>query len=577
MVDLLLSFRSVRPLFEGVAADLIDEVELMLGWVAVRSGAALFERGDAAADAFVVTSGQFGVLSGPESDQRAIANIGPGQLIGDSALISNAAREVTAIALEDSQLVRLPRSIVDLLTENSPHALRFLFRLLRAKMQSTSSPTPVTKTPQALAIIPLGAPSQFSEMLAWLSQLTHPVVASAEAQEELLRHRSAASGRPLLYIADDHHSTWARHCIHRADRVIFVSDVRSAVAGHKIIAFADERHRDSTLVLVNPANASAPAEGTAWRPLFKDGHVLHVRAANASDYARMLRLVSRTGLCLVLSGGGARAFSHIGVIKAFEEYDLPIDAVGGTSMGAIVAALVAQDVPADTIVERMHCHFVKSNPISDYTVPLVSLVRGRKLSNTFRESFGSATIENLWRPYFCVSADLSRGVAVTHRHGLLWQALRSSTAIPGVIPPVLANGQVLVDGGIVDNFPTSLMRSLQRGTVVGVEVSPATRITAADVALEDKSLLWLLLHGRRQVPSIGRILVRSATIGSRSQIAMNRAAADVLIEPSVDGINMLSFKSFDRAVESGYRAAIETLKTLRLPSPLSMQRSRAAA
>jgi NTE family protein len=577
MVDLLLSFRSVRPLFEGLAEDLVDDVEQTLDWVALPAGATLFEKGDAAAEAFIVASGQLGVLSGPQSGQRVIANIGPGQLIGESALISNAAREVTAVALQDSQLVRLPRPIVDLLTENSPHALRFLFRLLRAQLQSTSSPTPITKTPQALAIIPLGATPQLAGLLAWLSQLMQPVVGSAEAHEDLLRHRSATSGQPLLYIADDHHSAWARHCIRRADRVIFIADVRSAVTGHELIAFADEQHRDSTLVLVNPANASAPAQGTAWRPLFKDAHVLHVRAANTSDYARMLRLVSRTGMCLVLSGGGARAFSHIGVVKAFEEYGLPIDAVGGTSMGAIVAALVAQDVGAADIAEQMHRHFVMSNPISDYTVPLVSLVRGRKLSKIFKESFGNATIENLWRPYFCVSADLSSGVAVTHRHGPLWQALRSSTAIPGIIPPVLVNGQVLVDGGIVDNFPTSLMRSLQRGTVVGVEVSPETRITAADVALEDKSLLWLLLRGRRQVPSIGRILVRSATIGSRSQIATNRAAADVLIEPSVDGINMLSFKSFDRAVEAGYQAAIETLKTLRLPGPMWTPQSRAAA
>jgi NTE family protein len=576
MVDLLLSFRSVMPLFEGVATDLINDIERMLDWVVIPSGATLFENGDAASDAFVVISGELGVLSGPQADQRVIAKCGAGELIGESALISNTARETTAVALRDSQLIRLPRSIIDLLAENSPQAVRFLFGLLRLQLQSTSSPSPMTRLSQTLALIPLGA-ARIAGMAGWLSHLTQPVVASDEAQENLLRNRSMASGRSLLYIADDPSSAWARHCIRRADRVIFVAQARSAVAGREIIAFAKDLHRDSTLVLVNPPNASAPGEGTAWRSLFNVDHVLHVREGNTSDYGRMLRLVSRKGLCLVLSGGGARAFSHIGVVKAFEEYGLPIDAVGGTSMGAIIAALIAQDVSADGILERMRRHFVSSNPLSDYTIPLVSMVRGRKLSKVFRESFGDAAVENLWLPFFCISADLAKGVAVAHRDGLLWQALRSSTAIPGIIPPVLVNGQVLVDGGIVDNFPTPLMRSLQRGTVVGVDVSPETSISSADVLLEDKSVLWLLLHGRRQVPSIDRILVRSATMGTRSQIATARAAADVLIQPNVEGVNMLSFKSLDRAVEAGYRAAVETIKSLEPPCDPAAPAWRAAA
>jgi NTE family protein len=173
-------------------------------------------------------------------------------------------------------------------------------------------------------------------------------------------------------------------------------------------------------------------------------------------------------------------------------------------------------------------------------------------------------VEDLWKTFFCVSADLITGDAVVHRSGPLWRALRASSAIPGLFPPVMDEGQMLVDGSIVDNMPTATMRSLNRGLVIGVDVSSVGTLAPCDVAIEQKSWLWLLMGGRSKMPSMAQILMSSGTIGSGSQRGSARAATDFLVEPCLDGVGVLSFSALDKAVEAGYNAMQAAIPKLRL-------------
>ena len=113
------------------------------------------------------------------------------------------------------------------------------------------------------------------------------------------------------------------------------------------------------------------------------------------------------------------------------------------------------------------------------------------------EHCGDAEIENTWKTFFCVSANLSSGEAMVHKEGYLWRALRASAAIPGLVPPMVVDGQLFVDGGIINNFPASVLSSMLRGPVVGVDVTSDWKLEAQAVGIEDKSLLWLLGKGRK--------------------------------------------------------------------------------
>jgi NTE family protein len=417
---------------------------------------------------------------------------------------------------------------------------------------------------EKIAIIPLGPVEPVRETLDWLAHKVSPIIIGSACQEDRWDHGGAIAGQKVVYMANNHYSAWARRCIDQADRVIFVANVDSGAVGVDVVAAAARLDREMNLVLVNRREAALPTGAEAWLSHFPHSQILHVRDADIRDYERVLRLISRSSVCMVLSGGGARALAHIGAIQALEEADVPIDAIAGTSMGALIAALAAKGVRANEIRNRMRRHLIENNTIKEYTLPFVSLVRGRKLTRMFKEACEEARVENLWRTFFCVSADLTTGAAVVHRSGPLWRALRASSAIPGLFPPVMDEGQVLVDGAIVDNMPTATMRSLNRGPVIGVDVSSASTLAPCNIAIEQKSWLWLLMGGRNKTPSMAQILMSSGTIGSGSQRGSARAAAHLLVEPCLDGVGVLSFSALDKAVEAGYHAMKGEIPKLRL-------------
>jgi len=346
--------------------------------------------------------------------------------------------------------------------------------------------------------------------------------------------------------------------------VIFAADAQAGPVGANewAIDCAAELHRAADLVLINDAQNVLPTGGTGWLPRFPSERIIHVRSGDERDLARVARLVLRQAVGLLLSGGGARAFAHIGVIKAFAEAGIPIDLVAGTSMGAMVAASVALGHQPDVMIEKVLRAF-RRNPIAEYTIPVIALTRGRRMRRLLMEHCGDALIENTWKTFFCVSANLSSGEATVHKEGYLWRALRASAAIPGVVPPVVVDGQLFVDGGIINNFPASVLSSMLRGPVVGVGVTSDWKLEAQTVDIEDKSLLWLLGKGRKEAPNIVRILTRSGTISGDLQTAANRAAVDILIHPELGSIDMWSFRALDKAVEAGYRAAAAGIERIK--------------
>jgi NTE family protein len=255
---------------------------------------------------------------------------------------------------------------------------------------------------------------------------------------------------------------------------------------------------------------------------------------------------------LVLGGGGARGFAHIGVVKALCEAGVPFDYLGGVSMGGIIAAALASEWSLDDLEQRLRAAFVKSHPFTDYTFPLIALVKGRKMTKLLTTNFGKTAIEDMARPFFCISSDLTTGHIHEHRSGPLWRALRASAALPGIVPPVTHHGHLLVDGGVMNNLPVDIMRKRRIGPLIACDVTGEIDFSVRDKSYGEHSFgrkLWQKMAG---MPSIFDILMRTGTLGSDAQRRLVRDEADLLIEPPLDGVNPLDWKSFDRAVAEGY-------------------------
>jgi NTE family protein len=252
-------------------------------------------------------------------------------------------------------------------------------------------------------------------------------------------------------------------------------------------------------------------------------------------------------------------------MKALQEAGVPFDNLGGTSMGAIIAAGVASEWTLEELSERVRVAFVDSNPLSDYTFPLIALVRGKRVSALLQEAFGDVRIEELPKPFFCVSSDLTTGRIHEHRSGALWRALRASVALPGILPPVTHHGHLLVDGGVMNNLPVDVMRQRESGPIIASDVTGEIDLQVRDDRYGERPIWQLLWQRMRGTPSIVSILMRSGTVGSEAQRRVVREQADYLFEPTLPDIGLRDWKLFDRAVAEGYAHATAMIEKNGVP------------
>jgi NTE family protein len=229
-------------------------------------------------------------------------------------------------------------------------------------------------------------------------------------------------------------------------------------------------------------------------------------------------------------------------------------------MGSIVAAGASLEWGDQEIRERLHAAFSATNPITDYTIPIVSLVRGRKASRSFYEHFGDRRIEDCPLPFFSVSTNLSTGRLKVHRTGLMWRALRASTSLPGMLPPVIEGSDALVDGGVLNNLPLEIMSEMRRGKIIGVNVAQDLFVKTTIDDLERHPLWVMARHARRGTPNILTVLVATGTLSGMHKARPLRDSVDLLIEPPLADVGTLDWKAFDIAVEAGYRSAMEALE-----------------
>ncbi len=300
--------------------------------------------------------------------------------------------------------------------------------------------------------------------------------------------------------------------------------------------------RDCDLVLLAPLPRGAAAQ---WLDaVTPTAHHLVYEAAYDIGVARVARRVSGRSLGLVLSGGGARGYAHIGVIAALAEAGFEVDRLGGCSMGAYIAAMSALGLDTDQIRDRCHDELVRRTPFNDWTLPRVALIRSHKAARMLERVFGDLQVEELPRPLFTVSADLLSSRVIVHRRGSLIDAVGTSMSIPGLVPPVSRGGRLLVDGGVLNNLPVDLMHDIPEGPIVAVDVVRRLESQPGEAV---------------RIPSIMETLSRATVLGSVERAEKNRGLAALTISPEVQDIGLREFKALDRAVAAGHAAATAAL------------------
>ena len=546
-------------------------------------GAVLVRQGDLADALYVVVSGRFEVHI--RGRAGAIAEIGAGSPIGEIAFLAGGERTATVIAARDSLVLRLGRAEFERLCQRAPGIWRTLTATLASRLADASArrESRTAPVPRTIAVIPAGpkpVPERFITLLieAFRSAGKTRVLTSAALDEVTGAAAGSGSGLGLgadlasvrmtealnaleashdtvIYIADAGLTAWSEKAIRQADLVLCAGSTTAETNApvpqnaHEKFAAGLVGPQAQRLVLLHERRR-VPKGTRNWlqgRPVQMHHHVA---LSDRDDVARLVRFIQGRALGLVACGGGAFCAAHIGLYKAFQEAGLVFDIMGGTSGGSAMAAAFAMGFKPDDIDDVIHDIFVTNGALRRYTWPRYSILDHTHFDRLLARHFAGIDIEDLWIPYFAVSTNLSRYSLHLHRAGDLWTAVRASGSIPALLPPYYTDdGQMLVDGCLLDNVPIRSMHEIKSGpnVVVAFEVPQLERFEVDYTSLPSRAELlrhYMIPFGRAtmpKAPGLGSVLLRSL-MANRQDFERHLRTGDLLLVPPLpDDMSILDW------------------------------------
>ena len=572
---------------EAALARVFDDRNTRASWFALTGGEPLFTAGEEADSLYLLRSGRLGVFRREEGQPPYFVGVvRPGEPVGEMALIAGTPHTADVVALRDSEILALPREAFFDAVKTQPEVMIELSRLMlhRARERTTGATEPsvfgfISARGQPIRAFVERIAAAIEAQGSSCQVIDHSALSSASEWFS----RVEDSHDYVLYVAEQDEPNWASLCARQVDRLFIVGNPLTTpprtLPWRGDGDFANGGgggHQFTDLILLRDPRMPRPANTAVWLDALEPGRWFHATEGDAADAERIARVVTGTSVGLVLSGGGARAYAHIGVVRALHEAGVTLDFLGGSSMGAVVAAGPALGWSDDELDARIRKAFVKSDPLSDLALPIVAMTRARKVAGLLQDAYGEIDIADTPLPFFAVSSNLTTGRIEVHRRGLLRRAMRASISIPGVMPPVVMDGQVLVDGAVIKNFPTDVMRQLNSGPIVGSDISQTRGVDPSGLENPPSWWKWLLSGQWKAGPPIVSILMRSATITTDAELERSREDTDLLILPRPTGTDIRDWKIYEPVVAAGHAAAVAALSTLDGPVP-TLRKRRAAA
>ena len=586
--------KSLSGLFGDLDADSLQTLQSQMTWRRLAAGEVLFRQGEPSDGMYLVVGGRLHVfVSGAAGDAALVGEIGPGESVGEFALLTDEARSATVYAARDTTVAWFRRVVFDRLVREHPDLMRKIAGIIVQRLhRELGHKTAQTPERLILALLP-SSPAintwQFAQDLAGaLARFGTAAALNAARFDDQLHDPGAANIAPgdptfpavvawmdefeadrqyVLYAADYSPSLWTRRCIGRADRVLLLTDPRADPGVSPAERLLDEREmpvRTERVFWHQPATEQ-PAGTGRWLDVRSVDVHYHVRQGSTDHMDRLARRLTGNAVALVFSGGSALGLAYLGIYKALLEVGIPIDYVGGTSMGSLAGASVARELPYQEVADM--AEYGGKLGVFDVTLPLAALTASDHLTRICQRACGDVQIEDLWIPYFCVSTSLSRAEPVIHERGSLWRAVRASTSIPGVFLPIVENDNVLVDGALMNNFPVDIMvaRCGSKHIIGGLVMPYREMIRRYDY--EASLSGWRILLNRinpfskrLRTPSLMKTLLRSFDINGLRLTKSQQEAVDLLILPDVTKFVSSDFDKWQPLSKAGYAAAIEPLR-----------------
>jgi len=558
----------------------------------------LFRQGDQGEALYFLVRGRLQVWVETRADEdkapRLMGEVVSGETVGELSLLSDEPRSASIRAIRDSVLIRIDRPAFSRLARTHPAlVMKLAANVAKLLQRRTGGKAQGSRGLKTICLLPLSdspAVDAFCDDLARRlngSRRTLPLqpenlaahgapvtagAAEASAEADALPEKL----RNWLADQEDHHdlvlyrcrageSVWSRFAVRQSDIVLLIGDASASIAEITWEPPSSPGQYSSgaqRVLILLQADRTSITGTSAWLDRLTVDYHLHVEKGHAGDLARIARILSGTATGLVLGGGAARGLAALGAYKALCEAGISIDWVGGTSIGSIMAAGIALGWSPEEAIEISRMAFRDGKPFSDFTVPVYSLLRGKRMKRLLRR-YMDYQIEDACLPYYCVSTNLGRGVKNIHTRGSLVNAICASAALPGVIPPAVVDQELAVDGALLDNLPVDIMQEQPVGRIVAVDVSSRVQYKLEYSEIPSP---WAVLRGRwlpfapkHRVPGLMTLLLKATEIGTLEHSRRHGEMADLLIDPAVRQFGMMDVKSFDQIVQAGYDRTRELL------------------
>lgn len=583
--------RLFGPLDEPVRRQIGNQVD----WVELEPGETLFHQSEPGDALFALIDGRMAAYAETADGPVLLNEILPGETIGEIAIVTGAVRSATVKASKRSLLLRLARSNFDEIAEQHPIVYRAFAQVLVAWLQRSKEGKARRQDAREIALIahrPGSAPLEQAAALlesaletlgptlrlssASLGEmgarylfdvgeaLTAPLYHPRNTRFRLWLGEQKRRHSFILYETDGECTVWDRLCIDRAHEVLVVAAAADdPTPGPLEAMLQDDPLTVRRLALLHDGEQT-PKATARWLQDRSVAGSHHVRAGHPADFERLARFLAGQAIGLVLAGGGARGFAHVGIIRAMHERGIPIDMIGGTSSGGMCALMYAMDTDPDRLELRNRRDWVDRKPWTRYAPPVLSILDHTQWDEIIRNAFRQRDVEDLWIPAFSLSCNLDTGQTVVHDSGPAWKAARATASLPVLLAPVLFGGHGHVDGGVVNNLPTDVMRRRTSGPVFAVSLGHEV---PGKIPLESYPSPWRLVRERlpgfrrrRHHHTVPKVILRLATMQDMAAFDERSKLADFMFMPPVGEYSMTDFDNVDGIIAAGYAYGLEQLQ-----------------
>uniref|UniRef100_A0A671W8A3 lysophospholipase n=1 Tax=Sparus aurata TaxID=8175 RepID=A0A671W8A3_SPAAU len=601
----------------------VRQIDFALDWMAVEAGRAVYRQGEKSDSTFIVLSGRLrSVIMKEDGKKELIGEYGRGDLIGVVEALTHQNRATTVHAVRDSELAKLPEGALSSIKRKFPQVVTRLIHLLGQKiLQQVNGPLTGVKWDAGnqasnLSTVTVLPVSEEVPLTTFTMELQHALMAIGPTlllTSDIIKQRLGAAAldsvheyrlsswlgqqedihRIVLYQTDYTLTPWTQRCIRQADCIIIVGlgEQDPAVGELERMLEGSAVRAQKQLVLLHREDGPPPKGTVDWlnmrswisrhlhlscpRRVFSKRslpkllelyqRVFEKPADRHSDFSRLARVLTGNAIAIILGGGGARGCSQVGVMRAICEAGIPVDLIGGTSIGSLMGALYAEDrsysrmrMRAREWAMEMTSVFKK---VLDLTYPVTSMFSGAAFNSSISNVFKSKQIEDLWIPYFNITTDITASAMRVHTDGSLWRYVRASMSLSGYLPPLCdpKDGHLLMDGGYINNLPADVARSMGAKVVIAIDVGSRdeTNLTNYGDSLSGWWLLWKRLNPlaeKVKVLNMAEIQTRLAYVCCVRQLESVKSSDYCeYIRPPIDRYRTLEFGKFDEIAEVGYQ------------------------